>query len=179
MKLTKETALIETILFLEPEPIDANTLARISLLSTDIVLEAIARLQQRYEDTESGLEIAEIAGGFQIIPKKDLWVHLKDRYGKKNENILSKAALETLSIIAYSQPVTRSEIASIRGVSPDGMIKLLLSKDLIRQVGKKDTPGKPVQYGTTADFLKAFRLASIADLPRLDDLSEERFELEG
>ena len=178
MRLARETALIEAILFLENEPLDVATLGRISSLSQDIVLEAVSDLQNRYQNEESGLEIIEIAGGFLIVPRNDLWESLKDRYGRKNENILSKAAIETLSIIAYSQPITRSEIAGIRGVSPDGMIKLLLAKDLIRPVGKKDSPGRPVQYGTTTDFLKAFRLASIADLPRLDDLSQERFELE-
>ena len=179
MELTREIAIIEAILFLEAEPIDAGKLANIGSLSQDIVLEAIAQLRLRYRDETSGLDIAEIAGGFTIVPKEDLWDTLKSRYGKRNDNILSKAALETLSIIAYSQPVTRSEIASIRGVSPDGMIRLLLEKGLIRGVGKKDIPGKPTLYGTTTDFLKACRLSSIADLPRLDEIDQERFELEG
>ena len=86
--------------------------------------------------------------------------------------------METLSIIAYSQPITRQEIESIRGVSADGMIKLLAERQLIREVGKKEAPGRPVQYGTTKDFLKLFRLASIADLPKMDELDQERFEPE-
>ncbi len=113
-----------------------------------------------------------------LSPKLELWDYLKDRYGKKNDNRLSRAALETLSIIAYSQPITKAEIENIRGVNADGMIKLLLSKDLIKVVGKKDAPGKPVQYGTTMEFLKFFKLKSIADLPKLDELNQERFELD-
>lgn len=179
MTLDYETALIEAVLFLESEPIDVAALARVCDLSQDVVLACIAELQRRFEETRGGLAIDEIAGGFLLIPRADLWERLKARYGKKNETNLSKAALETLSVIAYSQPVTRAEIENIRGVSPDGMIRLLLSRGFIKVVGKKDVPGRPSQYGTTADFLKAFRLSSIADLPRLDELNEERFELDG
>lgn len=113
-----------------------------------------------------------------MAPKQDLWSSLKDHYGKKKDSKLSKAALETLSIIAYSQPITRAEIEGIRGVGADNMIRFLLDKELIKEVGKKDAPGKPIQYGTTKEFLKYFRLESIADLPRLDELEHERFERE-
>ena len=179
MNLEYEAAIVEAILFLESDPIDPQSIAKISSLTVDIVLSAIATLQERYTQSRSGLRINEIAGGFVLIPREDLWESLKSRYGKKNDNNLSRAALETLSVIAYSQPVTRSEIENIRGVSPDGMIRLLLSRGLIKVVGKKDVPGKPAQYGTTADFLKVFRLSSIADLPRLDELTEERFQFDG
>ena len=87
--------------------------------------------------------------------------------------------METLSIIAYSQPITRAEIEAIRGVSADNMIRFLVEKEFIKEVGKKDAPGRQVQFGTTKDFLKFFRLNSIADLPKLDELERERFELEG
>jgi len=179
MNLEYEAALIEAILFLESDPLDASALAKISALSEDTVLTALSQLQKSYEEHGSGLKIDEIAGGFLLAPRADLWSALKGRYGKRNEANLSRAALETLSVIAYSQPVTRSEIESIRGVSPDGMIRLLISKGFIKVVGKKDSPGRPIQYGTTEDFLKAFRLASIADLPRLDEVDEERFKLDG
>jgi len=92
---------------------------------------------------------------------------------------LSRAALETLSIIAYSQPITRGEIDAIRGVASDGMIRVLLARELIQEVGKKETPGRPIQFGTTRTFLRSFRLSSIADLPKLDDLEREKFELDG
>jgi segregation and condensation protein B len=114
-----------------------------------------------------------------ISPKREYWDNLKDRYGKKNDSRLSKAALETLAIVAYSQPVTRAEIEQIRGVSADNMIRLLMEKTLVRETGKKDAPGKPVQYGTTREFLKFFRLESIADLPKLSESENDRFELNG
>jgi segregation and condensation protein B len=176
MELSKEAAVIEAILLLENEPVEARKLAVISGLSVEAVQEAVEMLRQALESDRHGLEIVEIGGGFTFAPRKDMWERLRERYGKSAENRLSKAAIETLAIIAYSQPITRAEIESIRGVSADGMIKLLMSRSFIREVGKKDVAGKPVQFGTTKEFLKAFRLATIADLPKLDGLERERFE---
>jgi segregation and condensation protein B len=178
--LTKETALalIEAILFLEAEAIDEASLSRISSLSQEAVKEALEKLKDRYAEPDSGLELQFVSGGYMISPRKSLWETLKTRYGRKNENRLSRAAMETLSIIAYSQPITRAEIEAIRGSQPDNMIRILLEKNLIREMGKKDVPGKPAQYGTTREFLKVFSLGSIADLPKLDESEAERFELE-
>ncbi|MDR2633925.1 MAG: SMC-Scp complex subunit ScpB [Treponema sp.] len=176
--MDQETALIEAILYLEGDPLDEASLARISGLSEEAVLAALEALESRYAREDSGVALTRLGGGILIAPKKELWNALKERYGKKNESRLSRAALETLSIIAYSQPITRSEIEAIRGVQADTMIRLLAERELIREVGKKDVPGKPVQYGTTKTFLKLFRLESIADLPKLADHEAERFEPE-
>lgn len=178
MELSKDAALIEAVLLLESDPVEPKKLASITGLAEEAVQEAISQLRSAFEEDLHGLEIVEIGGGYALAPRKDLWEQLRERYGKSAENRLSKAALETLAIVAYSQPITRAEIESIRGVSADGMIKLLLSRNFIREVGKKDAPGKPVQYGTTREFLKAFRLATISDLPKLDGLERERFEQE-
>ncbi len=178
-RLEKETALIEAILYLEADPLDDNSLVRISGLSKDVVEKSLEELAQRYAQEDSGVELSRIGGGVMISPKKEYWDALKERYGKKNESKLSRAALETLSIIAYSQPITRGEIEAIRGVSADNMIRLLIERNLIREVGKKDIPGKPVQFGTTKEFLKFFRLESIADLPKLNEDELDRFELNG
>ena len=175
----EEAALIEAILFLEGEPLDETGISRISGLSPETVEKALENLRSRYAAEDSGLELSRGGGGFMISPKRLYWDNLKTRYGKKNENRLSRAAMETLSIVAYSQPVTRAEVEDIRGVQADNMIRLLLEKNLIREIGKKDVPGKPAQYGTTKEFLKVFNLGSIADLPKLDESEAERFELEG
>jgi segregation and condensation protein B len=176
----KETALIEAILYLETDPLDEASLCRISGLGKDVVRKALETLAERYSREDSGVEFSHIGGGIMISPKKEYWDNLKEQYGKKNESKLSKAALETLSIIAYKQPVTRAEIESIRGVNADNMIRILLhERKLIREVGKKDVPGKPVQFGTTREFLKFFRLESIADLPKLNESETDRFELDG
>ncbi|WP_304222729.1 SMC-Scp complex subunit ScpB [Gracilinema caldarium] len=179
LQLDKETALIEAILYLENEPIEEAALIRISGLSKDVVEKALENLQERFSRSDSGIELSRVGGGILIAPKKEYWDVLRDRYGKKNDAKLSKAALETLSIIAYSQPITRGEIEAIRGVSADTMIRLLLDRGLIKEVGKKNVPGKPIQYGTTKEFLKFFRLESIADLPKLDESDRDRFELNG
>lgn len=175
--LQKETALIEAIFYLESEPLDCQALSKISNLGLEVVEAAIENLQEKYHSDDSGVDLIQISGGWIISPKEELWEFLKDRYGKKNDNRLSKAAMETLSIIAYKQPITRAEIEAIRGVSVDNMIRLLHERTLIKEVGKKDVPGKPSQYGTTKEFLKFFRMNSIADLPKLDETESERFEL--
>jgi segregation and condensation protein B len=174
----KETALVEAILYLESDPMDEGNLSRISGLSGEAVGRALENLEGRYKSGDSGVELVRIGGGVMISPKKEHWDNLKDRYGKKNENRLSRAAMETLSIIAYSQPITRSEIEAIRGVQADNMIRLLLERNLVREMGKKDVPGKPAQYGTTREFLMLFHLESISDLPKLDESEADRFELD-
>jgi len=179
LNLEKETALIEAILYLESDPIDDGVISRISGLSKDIIKCALENLSERYAAPEYGIELSHVGGGVMLSPKREYWEILKTRYGKKNEGKVSRAAMETLSIIAYSQPVTRAEIEKIRGVSADNMIRLLLEKGLIREAGKKDVPGKPSLYGTTKDFLRLFRLNSIADLPKLSESDIEKFELEG
>lgn len=177
MELEKESALIESILFLESEPITEKSLATISEFSEEEVSKCIEQLKEKYSNDNSGIEIDFITGGWALVPKKEMWEVLKERYGNKNEGKLSKSAMETLSIIAYSQPITRAEIEAIRGVSADNMIRLLMDRNLVKEVGKKDIPGKPSQFGTTKEFLKFFRLNSIADLPKLDQEEQERFEL--
>lgn len=175
--MEKETGLIEAILFLESEPQSEQSLARISEFSEDVVKLVLERLKEKYAAEDSGIELVQIGGGWSLAPKKDLWNYLKERYGKKNEGKLSRAAMETLAIIAYSQPITRAEIEALRGVSADNMIRILVERNLIKEVGRKDIPGKPIQFGTTKDFLQLFQLNSIADLPKLDETESERFEL--
>ena len=179
MELAKETALVEAILFLEGESLDEADISGISGLPRETVEKALENLRTRYGMEDSGLELSTIGSAYMISPKVAYWDNLKTRYGKKNENRLSRAAMETLAIVAYKQPVTRTEIEDIRGVQADNMINLLLEKKLIRNIGKKDVPGKPVQFGTTKEFLKVFRLGSIADLPKLEESEAERFELKG
>ncbi|MCR5762817.1 MAG: SMC-Scp complex subunit ScpB [Treponema sp.] len=177
LNLDSETALLETVLFLESEPQSVEVLAKITQLSEDVVNECIERLKEKYSCADSGIEVSQIIGGWILTPKKESFDLVKERYGRKNEGRLSKAAIETLSIIAYSQPITRAEIESIRHVNADNMMRILLDRKFIKEVGKKDIPGKPILYGTTKEFLEFFHLQSIADLPKLDEAESERFEL--
>ena len=177
--LEKETGLIEAILFLEGEPADEGAIARISGLPKETVKAALENLKERYSDTTCGFELSHIGGGITISVKREYWDILKERYGKKNEAKISRAAMETLAIVAYSQPITRIEIEKIRGVSADNMIRLLLEKGFVKEAGKKDIPGRPVMYGTTKEFLKQFHLNSISELPKLGESDIEKFQLEG
>ena len=176
-ELIRGVALIEAAFYLEGEPLDAKVLAKITGYEEGQIPEVIEALIDKYDAVDCGIEIQEIGGGWYVTPKKLLWESLKDRYGKKSAGKLSRSAMETLSIIAYLQPVTRAEIEAIRGVSADNMIRILIERNLIKETGRKDAPGKPVQFGTTKEFLKFFRLNSIADLPKLDKKEAERFEL--
>lgn len=175
--INSQSAIVEAILFLESEPVSESKICNISGLTEEQVKACIEHLQEKYKADDCGFGLEMVTGSWALIPKKDVWELLRERYGSKSEGRLSKSALETLSIIAYSQPVTRAEIEAIRGVSADNMIRILIERNLIKEVGKKDIPGKPSQYGTTKDFLKFFRLNSIAELPQLDQKEQERFEL--
>lgn len=174
-----EKAVIEAILFLEGQPIGMKSLARASGLSSAQVDKVLAELSVDLSQDGRGLEIVSVDGEVQLLPKRSLWPRLRDRYGKSRAARLSRAAMETLSIIAYSQPITRGEIESLRGVGADAMIRQLVERGFVREVGRKDAPGRPAQYGTTRDFLVHFGLSSIADLPKLNEVEQERFRLNG
>ena len=177
MIFNKETALVETVLFLESEPLSVKMLSNRSQLSEEVVEKCLEKLNEKYSAEDSGVELSVITGGYCLTPKKEYWAVLKEMYGMKREGRLSKSAMETLAIIAYKQPVTRAEIESIRGVGVDNMVRLLIERNLIKEVGKKEAPGRPTLFGTTKEFLKLFRLNSISELPKLDEDEEERFEL--
>jgi segregation and condensation protein B len=175
MKSNRDLAVLEAIFFLESDAVDTGTLAKISGFPKDTVLHLLSELQEEYQKDYHGIELVENSSGFVFLPKRFLWNLLKDRYGKKNSPKLSRAGMETLSIVAYTQPITKSEIDGIRGVQSDGMLKMLQEKELVRIVGKKDAAGLPLLYGTTKQFLKAFRLKSLKELPRHTEKDEERF----
>lgn len=177
VELKKETGLLEAVLFLESQPLTSEAIASITELSKDIVETCLEKLKEKYSAENCGVELSVITGGYVLTPKKEYWETIKERYGNKNEGKLSKSALEVLSIIAYKQPITRAEIENLRGVSPDNMLRLLIDRQLVKEVGRRDSPGRPVEFGTTKEFLKFFRLNSIAELPKLDEKEEERFTL--
>ncbi len=177
VNLEKEAGLVEAVLFLESQPLTAESIAGITQLAEDVVENCIEILKEKYTADNCGVEISVITGGYILTPKKEYWDTIKERYGSKNDGKLSKSALEVLSIIAYKQPITRAEIENLRGVSPDNMLRILIDRQLVKEVGRRDSPGRPVEFGTTKEFLKFFRLNSIAELPKLDEKEEERFVL--
>ncbi len=176
MEERHETAkLLEAILFIENEPKSIQSLSELTSRNEEDVRSALLDLSQAYKEGERGIVLHEEEGHFHFIPSHSLHEELRTTYGKRVDKRLTKAALETLSIIAYAQPVTRRDVENIRGVSSDTIMRMLLEREYVKVVGKKDVPGRPGLYGTTRKFLLHFGLHSISDLPRLSELDRERF----
>ncbi|MBN1902706.1 SMC-Scp complex subunit ScpB [Candidatus Sumerlaeota bacterium] len=166
--------IIESLLFSTAEPLSAN---RISKMLDDIptknVRSIIAELSGEYGEPCHGIQIVEIAGGYQVATKPEFSSYILKLERRKKKSPLSTPALETLAIIAYKQPITRAEIESIRGVDSSGVIRNLTEMDLIKIVGKKEVVGRPPLYGTSEEFLRAFGLNRLSDLPSLKELREK------
>lgn len=131
----------------------------------------IEELKLEYEQAQRGIRIIEVAGGFQLTTSAVFAPFLKKLFKERHLERLSRAALETLAIIAYKQPLTKLEIESLRNVNVDGVIKSLLDKSLVRISGRKKAPGRPHVFGTTRQFLEHFGLKSLEELPRMEDFS--------
>jgi segregation and condensation protein B len=173
--LSPEARVVEVILFLENEPVSLEKLMRMTGFSQEVTRQSIGEIKDHYSLYMHGLDISESLNAYQFVPSADLHEKLRGCYGKKVDRRLSKAALETLSIVAYSQPVTRREIDNIRGVTSDTIVRLLREREYIKVVGRKDVPGHPCLYGTSRKFLYEFNLSSISALPKLSDIDRERF----
>ncbi len=164
--------LIEAIIFASEKPITVEKIAGYLNEEKEVVAEVLDFLMEYYRGNDSrGIEIAELAEGFFFRTKLRFAPQLK-KIVLGRESQLSKAVMETLSIIAFKQPVTRAEIEHLRGVDSGNAIRNLLDKKLIKIVGRKDVPGRPHVYGTTKEFLVAFGLKSLTDLPNLREIKE-------
>lgn len=161
-------AAIECLLFVANEPLSVEKVAEITQVSPKNVRILLEEIQQYHQGR--GFELVEIGGGWQMCTRPELAGFVEKLYRPKAAT-LSKAALETLAIVAYRQPVTRAEMEEIRGVKIDGVLSTLLERSLVREVGRKSTPGKPILYGTTVEFLRYFGLNSLEELPSPDDLA--------
>lgn len=165
-------AAIEALLFVTGEPVELKTIGELLDVPRPDAQAAIDVLRARFESEEHGIGIVEIAGGFQLGTKPE-HADLISRMLKEIKRIrLSVPAMETLSIVAYRQPVTKAQVEEIRGVNIDGVMKTLLERELIKIVGKKDEPGRPLLFGTTDAFLIQFALKSLSDLPPLSQFDE-------
>ncbi|MCX7958287.1 MAG: SMC-Scp complex subunit ScpB [Deltaproteobacteria bacterium] len=166
-------SIIESILFVSDRPITARDIADVLGEGFDAkgVRRHLEEMIAEYENRKGGIFLREVAGGFQLYTNPENAEYLKKLIDVKPFR-LSRAALETLAIVAYRQPVTKSEVEEIRGVDSSGALRVLIEKKLVRIVGKKDEPGRPFLYGTTKEFLEFFDLKSLADLPTLKDLEQ-------
>lgn len=173
--------IVEALIFASPEPVTLKQLYK--LLESEPredVDAALAAVRADY-DRPGGLQLVEVAGGFQITTKPELHEWVRKLFHERTTQKLSVQALETLAVIAYKQPVTAPEIAEIRGVSSStGVLTTLIERKLIKTVGRKQVVGRPFMYGTTREFLERFGLNDITDLPKVDELSDALgFELPG
>ncbi len=165
-------AVVEALIFVADEPINVKLLAEVLGEDRETIEAAIEQLQAEYEQRSSGLQLREIAGGWQISTRTEYHDEVR-RFLKTRPNAkLSLAALETLAVIAYKQPATIPEILEIRGVQSASAIKTLLDKKLIVAKGRKETVGRPMQYGTSKDFLIQFGLRDLSELPSIEDFED-------
>jgi len=160
------TALVEAILFVSPEPISANQIGNLMDISPREIKKAFNELDQLYAGR--GIRLQYHKNKVQITSAPEAASILENMLHLETTSTLSQAALEPLSIVAYQQPITRPQIDSIRGVNSDGVLKTLLNKGLIDDVGRTEGPGRPILYSTTTEFLKDFGLSSYGELPPLD-----------
>lgn len=172
--LSDEARIVEVILFLENTSLPLSRICQLSSLEKDIVLKAIEELKENYEERNAGLVLVNEEETYSFQPEKSLYPLLRHTYGRKVERRLSRASLEVLSIVAYSQPITRSEIRDIRGVNSDSIIKLLRERDYIKVSGRDEN--HKCLYCTTRKFLYEFKLKSISDLPKLSEHDRLKFE---
>jgi len=165
-------AIAEAIIFVSDEPITSKLLGEIIGEDKQTVQAAVEELQKEYEERSGGLQIREIAGGWQIATRTEYHEEVRKFLKTRPSAKLSLAALETLAVIAYKQPVTVPEILEIRGVQSASAIKTLLEKRLIVTKGHKETVGRPMLYGTSKDFLIQFGLKDLTDLPSIEDFED-------
>lgn len=175
-------AVVEALLFVQGDPVSIDKIQEIvshaktgnedKKIDKKILREILEALQQEYNQRNSAIQIVEVAGGWQFCTREEFSLWLEKLAKHKEVYKLSNSALETLSIIAYKQPITRAEVEHVRGVDSGGVVHNLLEKRLIRIAGRKECIGHPLLYGTTNEFLQYFGLAAIADLPMLEDLNK-------
>jgi segregation and condensation protein B len=166
-------AILESLLFVSPEPLSAVRLVSVLGDVTKAEVERTLRsLGEELEQEGRGIRLVEVAGGYRLVTKQEYapWVKRLDK--AKSATKLSRSALESLAIIAYKQPLVRSEIEEIRGVETSGVVRTLLERKLVRIVGRKEVPGRPIMYGTTKFFLEHFGLNDLSQLPPLREFKE-------
>ncbi len=166
-------AILEAVLFVSPEPVPvARLVSIVGTVSKAEVVQALGILAHDLDQDGRGIQLVQVAGGYRLVTKQEYGPWLKRMDKAKAVQKLSRSALESLAIIAYKQPLVRSEIEEIRGVETSGVLRTLCERKLVRIVGRKDVPGRPIMYGTTKFFLEHFGLQDLSQLPPLREFKE-------
>ena len=171
-------AAIEAILFTMGVSVEASRLAEALEIEKAQVTEVVKQMKERYEEEDRGIRILELEDAYQLCTKTEYYEYLIRIAKQPKKYVLTDVLLETLSIVAYKQPVTRLEIEKIRGVKCDHPINKLLEYGLIEEVGRLDAPGRPILFGTTEDFLRSFGVSSVSELPQMSPEQVEEFKEE-
>ncbi len=164
---------LESVLFANGDPVTLTQLSDILQIDEQNVIELIEKLKQNLDERESGLSLIAVAGGYQLVTRAENFEYV-ERLSQTRDKQLSQAAMETLSIIAFKQPITKQEIEKIRGVRIERVMARLLELGLISEIGRKNVVGRPILYGTTEVFLQCFGLNDLKDLPPLPAPAEAR-----
>ncbi len=168
----RNKALVEAMLFASSSPLGIDTIHQIAGLDKERVREILNILAREYERQGRGMVLKEVAAGFQLRTPPEFSAQIGKMHQARPRRRLSRSALETLAIIAYRQPVTRTEIEQIRGVDSGAVMKTLMSQNMVRILGRKEAPGRPMLYGTTRVFLEYFELRDLESLPTLEEITD-------
>ena len=168
----ERAAVIEALIFVADEPLSSKTIADVLKEDKEVINEALATLAEEFNSRHSGLQLREVAGGWQFATRPEFHEHVRAFLKTRPSAKLSIASLETLAVIAYRQPITVPEILEIRGVQSPSAIKTLLDKKLIVAKGRKETVGRPMMYGTSKEFLLQFGLKDLSELPSVEDFHD-------
>ena len=169
-------AALEAILFANGESVSSDILQEILVIDAASLAELTAAYAQGLDERHSGLQLQQVAGGWQLVTRSKYYSYV-ERLSEERDKRLSPAAMETLSIVAFKQPITKQEIEHIRGVRIEKIMAKLLEMDLIRELGRRETIGRPILYGTTDTFLQCFGLNTLSDLPELPQAEVSDMEL--
>lgn len=169
---------IEAILFTMGNSVELDKIAAAIQLDEEKTKEYIESLKEEYERQERGVQILELEGAYQMCTNQNMYEYLIRIAKQPKKHVLTEVLLETLSIVAYKQPVTKAEIEKIRGVSCDHAVSKLVEYNLVTELGRLDAPGRPMMFGTTEDFLRSFGISSLEELPKMNPLQLEEFKQE-
>lgn len=169
MRLSQAKGIIEALVFASSEPVQLREIAGILKIHEHTAGELVDDLVEEYKKNRRGIQIVQVAGGYHYVTNPDYADFVRKMKKTPRHSPLSQAALETLAIIAYKQPVTRAEIESLRGVKVDSSLNTLLERGLIAEKGRKEGPGRPILYVTSGYFLRHFGLNDLNELPKMDD----------
>lgn len=179
MKLKEAEAIIEGVLFAAGDPVDIERISDILDIDLKSTRAILTSLIDKYDEECRGLQIIRLEDSYQMCTRGDYNEYISKLAEPRRAQTLSNAAMEVLSIVAYKQPVTRSVIEQIRGVSCDTLVNRLLERNLIQEVGRLDTPGRPMLFGTNDEFLRCFGISSVTDLPDYEKISSEQISMDG